>query len=203
MQDKVLTEENAAILAEKDTERGREARIRRVLDFLDKNEIAYELHRHPPLPTVDVALKYWKNINAKHCKNLFFRNHKGNRHYLVSFECHKSLAIHDLEKKLGQGKLSFASEQRMFRCLGLFPGSVSPFGLINDINIDKSAPDFKQKELFENGHRVRFFIDSELEEADKISFHPGDNTASIVLSSDDFKKFLSLWGGEYSYLKMD
>lgn len=180
----------------------REQRIQKVLDFLTANDIKYELHRHPPLPTVDIALKYWENITALHCKNLFFRNHKGNRHYLVSFECHKSLAIKELEKKLNQGKLSFASEERMFRCLGLYPGSVSPMGLIKDMNIDKEAPDFKAKELFENGHRVKFFIDSDLKTAERISFHPADNTASIVVSNDDFMRFLEIWGGEYEYIEM-
>ena len=53
-------------------------------------------------------------------------------HYLVCFDCDRSLAIHDLEHRLRQGKLTFASPQRMERYLGLEPGSVSPFGLIND-----------------------------------------------------------------------
>ena len=88
------------------------ARIEEVLVFLDAQGISYELYRHPPLPTVETALAYWRYIDSVHCKNLFMRNHKGNRHYLISFECHKNLSIHDLEHKLRQGKLSFASEER-------------------------------------------------------------------------------------------
>ena len=103
-------------------------RIAEVLTFLEQNGIGYELHTHPPLPTIELALEYWKDIDSTHCKNLFFRNHKGNRHYLVVFECHKELAIHSLEQMLKQGKLSFASSERMERCLGLLPGSVSPLG---------------------------------------------------------------------------
>lgn len=171
-------------------------RIQKTLKFLEENGIDYELFRHPPLPTVEKALVYWKDTGVAHCKNLFLRNHKGNRHYLVSFECHKMLAIRNLEQKIGEGKLSFASPERMVRCLGLYPGSVSPFGLINDIDITEADP----KELFPNGHRVKFFIDKELQNADRLSFHPCDNTADAVVSNGDFMKFLNIWGGEYEWI---
>lgn len=190
------------------------ARIQKVLDFLENNGIDYEIYRHPPLPTIEIALEYWKSLSAVHCKNLFMRNHKGNRHYLISFECHKNLEIHTLEHMLRQGKLSFASEERMVRCLGLHPGSVSPFGLINDMGLAVTSPDstdslpvfeqirqdVSQKELFPNGHRVKFFIDSDIRNADRVSFHPCDNTASVIVSYSGFIKFLNLWGGEYEWI---
>ena len=103
-----------------------------VLDFLNNHGIQYEVYHHPASPTIEEAKAHWRNDGSKHCKNLFFRNHKGNRHYLVCFDCDRNLAIHDLEHRLHQGKLTFASPQRMERYLGLEPGSVSPFGLIND-----------------------------------------------------------------------
>ncbi len=174
------------------------ARIEEVLDFLDAQGISYELYRHPPLPTVETALAYWRYIDSTHCKNLFMRNHKGNRHYLISFECHKNLSIHDLEHKLRQGKLSFASEERMARCLGLHPGSVSPLGLIHDMDLSGADP----KELFENGHRVKLFLDAGLREAERISFHPCDNTAGVVLTGEAFRRFLDLWGGEVEWLDL-
>ena len=107
-------------------------RRQKVFDWLDSHGIAYTWYEHPEAPTIEIARRYWRDDGSKHCKNLFFRNHKGNRHYLVAFDCEQNLAIHDLERRLRQGKLSFASEQRMERWLGLRPGSVSPFGLIND-----------------------------------------------------------------------
>lgn len=184
-------------------------RIREVLDFLDSHCIGYTIHYHPPLPTIEEALRYWKDIDSVHCKNLFFRNHKGNRHYLVSFECHKDLDIHSLEHKLRQGKLSFASAERMQRCLGLQPGSVSPLGLIHDLTsapgeegVSGTVPGADPKELFENGHRVKLFLDSELMTAPRVSFHPCDNTASVVLDHDGFMRFLSIWGGEYEWIEI-
>jgi hypothetical protein len=76
----------------------------------------------------------------------------------VVFECHKELAIHSLEHMLKQGKLSFASAERMERCLGLLPGSVSPLGLIHDPYTEELT-----KEHFPNGHRVRLFLDKDLQ----------------------------------------
>lgn len=171
------------------------ARIDEVLAFLEAHGLSYELHTHPPLPTIELALEYWKEIDSTHCKNLFFRNHKGNRHYLVVFECHKELAIHSLEHKLRQGKLSFASAERMERCLGLLPGSVSPLGLIHDPHTDELT-----KEHFPNGYRVKLFLDRDLQSSERVSFHPCDNTASVVLSNEDFIKFLEIWGGEYEWI---
>lgn len=173
-------------------------RIAEVLDFLQKHSLGYKLHTHPPLPTIELALEYWKEIDSVHCKNLFFRNHKGNRHYLVVFECHQQLGIHSLERVLRQGKLSFASAERMERCLGLLPGSVSPLGLIHDMRTDDLS-----KEHFPNGHRVKLFLDRNLRDAELISFHPCDNTASVVLSNADFMRFLEIWGGEYEWIDIE
>ena len=179
-------------------------RTEKVEKFLSEHGIKFHTHHHPPLPTIELALEYWKDIDSTHCKNLFFRNHKGNRHYLVVFECHKELGIHTLEKSLKQGKLSFASQERMERCLGLSPGSVSPFGLINDMNLtdDQGKPveGVAAKELFENGHRVKLFLDKDLLNAEKVSFHPCDNTASTVISNADLLKFLEIWDGEYEWI---
>ncbi|MDY5823651.1 MAG: prolyl-tRNA synthetase associated domain-containing protein [Candidatus Coprenecus sp.] len=174
-------------------------KIQSTLAWLDAHEIQYEVYYHPPLFTIEEALAYWKEIDSTHCKNLFMRNHKGNRHYLISFECHKDLDIHSLEQMIHQGKLSFASPERMDRCLGVAPGSVCAFGLINDMDIAQTA---NPKELFENGHRVKYFLDSDLRRAEKISFHPCDNRASVVLSNEMFMKFLAIWGGEYEWINL-
>jgi len=157
----------------------------RVFDFLKALDIKFEMIEHPPVPTITEAMKYWKDVDAVHCKNLFFRNHKGNKHYLVIFNAHQQLAIRDLEKRLKQGKLSFASEKRMAKYLAIQPGSVSPFGLINDVE-----------------NHVYVFLDSNLKSSRKISFHPNDNTASLVLSFEDFKKYLEKMGNSYEYIDL-
>ena len=156
-----------------------------VLDFLNNHGIQYEVYHHPASPTIEEAKAHWRNDGSKHCKNLFFRNHKGNRHYLVCFDCDRNLAIHDLEHRLHQGKLTFASPQRMERYLGLEPGSVSPFGLIND-----------------QAHHVHLFLVSTLQECKSLSFHPNDCRATIVISRTEFEHFLSLTGNSYEYIDL-
>jgi len=151
----------------------REENRKKVLAYLEQLGIPYEIYEHPPLDTIEIALEYWKDIDAAHCKNLFFRNHKGNRHYLVIIKDTTPFDIHSLEKMLHQGKLSFASERRMIKYLGVKPGSVSPFGLIND-----------------SGHHIYVFLDEQLQKAEKVSFHPNDNTASVVIRFSGLMKFL-------------
>ncbi len=157
----------------------------KVLQLLSELDIKYELYEHPPVPTVEDALPYWDKIDATHCKNLFFRNHKGNRHYLVILKHNRKLNIRDLEQRLKQGKISFASPQRMERYLGLSGGSVSVFGLIND----------------EENH-VHLFLDDGLRSADKISFHPNENNATVVISSQSFIKFLDWSKNPYEFITL-
>jgi len=160
-------------------------RIRSVLEWLDARGIRYTWYEHPASPTIELARQHWRRDGSKHCKNLFFRNHKGDRHYLVSFDCDRSLAIRDLEQRLRQGKLTFASPRRMERYLGLEPGSVSPFGLIND-----------------RENHVRLFLDERLRECDFLSFHPNDCRATVVIARKEFERFLALAGNPYEYLPL-
>ena len=160
-------------------------RSKKVFDYLDAHNIKYEVYFHPESPTIEIAKQYWRNDGSVHCKNLFFRNHKGNRHYLVCFDCDQDMAIHDMEHRLHQGKLSFASPQRMERYLGLEPGSVSPFGLIND-----------------EEHHVHLFLDATLQEASTLSFHPNDCRGTVVIAKEDFERYLSIVGNTYEYLEL-
>ena len=157
----------------------------RLYQILNQLEIPFEYHEHPPAPTIEEAMKYWKGLDATHCKNIFFRNHKGNRHYLVVLEHLQQLGIHDLEKRLKQGKLSFASDERLLKFMGLTPGSVTPFGLIND-------PE----------HHVHLFLDENLEKAQRVSFHPCINTASIIVRYDDLIHFLDWTESSYELIKL-
>jgi len=154
-------------------------------EVLGKLEISFEYHEHPPLNTIEDAIVHWKDYNSGRCKNIFFRNHKGNRHYLVILEHLRQLDIHDLEKRLRQGKLTFASDKRLMKYLGVEPGSVSPFGLINDTE-----------------NHVHLFIDEQLNDFERLAFHPNVNTASLVISKSDFIRFLEFTGNTWEFLKL-
>ena len=157
----------------------------KLYELLDELGIEYQYIEHPEAPTIEIAKQYWAGHDARHCKNLFFRNHKGNQHYLVLLDCDAEMNIHAIEQQLHQGKLSFASEQRMERWLGLRPGSVSPFGLVND----------------EECH-VHLFLDANLKRYPALSFHPNDNTATVVISQEMFARYLSAVGNTYEYIEL-
>jgi Ala-tRNA(Pro) deacylase len=154
-------------------------------ELLEKLNIVFEYHEHPPLATIEDAKIHWKDYNSGRCKNIFFRNHKGNRHYLVVLEHLRQLNIKELEQRLRQGKLTFASDQRLKKYLGVEPGSVSPFGLIND-----------------RENHVHLFIDEKLNECERLAFHPNINTASLVVAKTDFLKFLSASGNSFEFIRM-
>ena len=156
-----------------------------VYDRLEELGIAYEYYEHPEAPTIEIASKFYRGEGTTLCKNLFFRNHKGNRHYLVIMESVHEMDIHAIEKQLRQGKLSFASPERMMKYLGVRPGSVSLFNLVND-----------------REHAVTLFIDSNLLKVAKVSFHPNDNRASLVISSQDMMKFVESTGCEYEIVDL-
>ena len=151
-------------------------------DLFDEMDIQFRYIEHPPTPTIDDARKYWSVLDGKHCKNIFLRNHKGDKHYLVVLDCDRNIDMHDLEHRLGEGKLSFASPERMMRYLGVRPGSVSPFGLINDVN-----------------HEVIVFFDDNLSDADFLAFHPNDNRASLSVSRADVMRFLHRMGNQFEW----
>jgi Ala-tRNA(Pro) deacylase len=156
--------------------------------LLEQLNIRYDYYEHPPVPTVEEAKRYWKDIKdseVTHCKNLFFRNHKGNRHYLVVLEHTQQMDIHSIERRLKQGRLSFASDQRLEKYLGVKPGSVTPLALINDAE-----------------HHVHLFIDENLRNSKRISFHPCVNTASLVMDYSDFIRFVNRCGNVYEYVNL-
>ena len=154
-------------------------------EVLNELSVPFEYHEHPPVATIEDAITHWKDYNSGRCKNIFFRNHKGDRHYLVILEHLAQLNIKDLEKRLKQGKLTFASDQRLMKYLGLMPGSVSPFGLIND----------KEK-------HVHLFLDEKLLGFERLAFHPNINTATLIISKTDFMRFLDHTGNTYEFIKL-
>jgi len=144
-----------------------------VYDALNALSITYEVFQHPPVFTVEDANKHWIDIPGKGCKNLFLRDNKGTKHYLLVVPDEKRVDIKAFGADLKLGRLGFGSPDRLIRFLGLTPGSVSPFGLIND-------PD----------GLVTVYIDECLLSEERVTFHPNINTATVMLSTEDFKKFL-------------
>ena len=153
-----------------------------VYTVLGQIGLSYERHEHPAVFTVEQALEHWSGIDATHCKNLFLRNKKGDRHYLVVAEHSTPIDIGALAARVGDNRLSFASAERLATHLGLTPGAVSPFGLIND-----------------RAKTVRVVVDERLRSATRVGFHPNVNTATVVLAFTDFERFLAWCGNPIQY----
>ena len=152
---------------------------------LEKLKINFEYYEHEPIPTIEQALLHKKNIDATHCKNVFLRNHKGKKHYFIVLEQSKNVNIRQLELMLKQGKLSFASDKRLMKYLNTKQGAVSPLGLI-----------------FDEENNTTLFIDKELEAAEKLSFHPNIDDASLVLSYSNLIKYVNAKGIKYELLDL-
>ena len=146
----------------------------RVYAELERLGIAFETYEHPPVFNGEDVEKYWTDIPATPVKNLFLRNKKGNREYLVILGVEKRADLRQLVKIIGDDRFSFGSPERLMQTLGVTPGSVSPFGL-----------------LHEGSTRVLVIIDKDLRAAEKLIFHPNDNTASVTISFADLEKFLA------------
>jgi Ala-tRNA(Pro) deacylase len=147
--------------------------------------IEYTRHEHPAVATVEEANAHWAGIYATHCKNLFLRNQKGNRHYLVVLMASKRADLRAVAEQIGDGKLSFASPDRLMAHLQVTPGSVSPFGLIHD-----------------REHEVRVVLDRDFQSATRLAFHPNINTRTFTIAADDFKKFLAACGNTVQYVSI-
>ena len=147
--------------------------------------IQYELFEHPPVFTGEEAALHWAPIPGAPVKNLFLRNKKGDRHYLVILGIEKQADLRQLVKVIGDDRLSFGSPERLQRYLGVTPGSVSPFGLIHDTT-----------------HSVRVIVDIDLKNAGRLIFHPNDNTASLTISGADFVRFLERQGNAVRWVSV-
>lgn len=157
----------------------------KVYEVLNSLGIPYTRHEHPPVFTVEQAKEHWTHLSGAHCKNLFLRNKKGNRHYLVILLTSKQADLRLLNAKLNEDRLSFASAERLEKYLGLTPGAVSPFGLIHD----------SRKE-------VVVIVDRDLKQADRVNFHPNINTVTLGIKTADFERFLASTGNEVRFFDL-
>jgi Ala-tRNA(Pro) deacylase len=143
--------------------------------FLQDKQIAYILHEHPAVYTCEEAEQHCAHIPGLATKNLFLKNQKKNRYFLIVLPADKKADLKKIAEIVNEKKLSFANPEELQDKLGLQPGAVSPFGLIND---DKQA--------------VEVYVDKEVYNAEIVSFHPNRNTASLELTGAMWQKYLDI-----------
>ena len=156
-----------------------------VFEALRRLGIPYDSYEHPAVFTSEDAEQHWSGIGGRAVKNLFLRNKKGDREYLVILGIEKRADLKQLVRIIGDDRFSFGSADRLMQTLGLTPGSVSPFGLLND-----------------NSRRVEVVIDADLRGAERLIFHPNINTASVTISFADLQKFLASTGNAVRFVTL-
>ena len=147
-----------------------------LLARLEALGIAYQNHAHAAVFTVEEAKALRGALTGGHIKNLFLRNKKEEM-WLVVAEEDKRIDLKALGEKLGAGKLSFGSPDRLLRYLGVLPGAVTPFGIIND-----------------KDRKVKVVLDRDLMGFNPVNAHPLVNTMTTALSPQDLVKFLESEG---------
>ncbi len=145
--------------------------------FLAAHGIAAERHAHPPVMTVAESERLVPRLPGAKTKNLFLRDKKGVRHFLVTVPHSLAVDLGALGAALGVGRLGFASPERLRKHLGIAPGSVSLLALVNDPR-----------------RAVAFVIDRALWEAAAVQAHPLTNDATMVLTHADLERFLAATG---------
>lgn len=144
-----------------------------VLALLDRLDIPYEYLQHPPAMTMADLKDMDEKTGAVYMKNLFLRNGSGKQHYLVVVCGDKRVDLKALAGEIGSSRLSFASDERLMQHLKLTQGNAGPFGLMNDTE-----------------KAVITVLDRDMAGKPRISFHPNDNTATVIISYDNLQKYL-------------
>ena len=148
-----------------------------LLNILKDNRVDFKLYQHKPLHSVNESkieqeLIFPTNTNSVHIKNLFLRDNK-KRNYLITCEQDKKIDLKLLKEKIKSDRLSFGSAERLYQYLGVFPGAVSPFCMLNGIK-----------------NNVKFFCDFDLKQFKNIYLHPFVNDRTVCLNINDLEKFL-------------
>lgn len=148
-----------------------------LMAFLDGLGIRTTTVDHPPIMTVEDGHQYWGDIPGVHCKNLFLRDAK-KQTWLVVAPIDRQIDLKTLPDRIGAKRLSFGSAERLVEMLGVFPGSVTPFSLIND----------RQTQA------VRVVLDQWMMDQPLLNYHPLENTATTTISNTDLLTFVRACG---------
>ena len=155
-----------------------------LLDVLDQIGIEYTNHEHPAVYTVEEADLHHEGIDGVHSKNLFFKDKKKNLFLVVTLS-DKPIVIKEVAKKIGAKSPSFGKPDLLAQVLGVIPGAVTPFAIVND-----------------ESHDVKVILDEEMMENKLLNFHPLENTATTTIASKDLVKFMEHCNQEFEVIRL-
>ena len=154
--------------------------INKVTNYLDSIGVKYELLRHEAVVTTEESRAVVHVDDCASCKSLYVKDKKSDNYYMVVLPFDKRANMRGLAAYVGCAKFEFATEEKLYADLQVHRGSVSPYAFLNE------KPTYSAKLL----------IDESVWNAQKVKFHPCDNTATVVVSGDDFKRFVASIGKE-------
>ncbi len=155
-----------------------------LLEILDQINISYKNQEHPAVYTVEEADQHHAGIEGVHSKNLFFKDKKKNLFLVVTLS-DKSIKIKEVAKKIGAKSPSFGKPDLLAEVLGVIPGAVTPFAVVND-----------------EASRVKVVLDKEMMENDLLNFHPLVNTATTTIAAGDLVKFMVHCNQEFEIIRL-
>ncbi len=151
----------------------------KVIEFLENENIAYEITEHEPVYTMDDMVREGLHQLGTLCKNLFIRDAKGKKHFLILADNDTKVDLRELGTKLEAGKVSFASAERLEKYLGVTAGCVSPFGVLNDAE-----------------HCVTVVLDKKLEGKERLGVHPNEHNATVWIAFDVLRSAIEKIGNK-------
>lgn len=156
-----------------------------VLERLDSLGISYELVEHPAVFTIDEIERLGISLDGEVVKNLFLRDAKKRRFFLVAVQKEKQVDLRRLGETLGAGRLSFASAELLEHFLGLHQGEVTPMGVLND-----------------RGAKVEVVFDQDLEGHQRLGVHPNENTATLWMSYENIRRVVEDNGNPFRCVQL-
>lgn len=155
----------------------------KVYDYLTKLGVSFISIKHSPVFTCNEECEEMKGVDVLDIKNLFLKDKKGKKHFLVIAPYEKEINLKSLADEFDTNSLSFASEERLLKYLGVNSGAVSIFGLLNDVNSE-----------------VILVIDKSILKPGNVGFHPNINTETLIFSNEDLIKIINTLNNEIIYM---
>jgi Ala-tRNA(Pro) deacylase len=156
-----------------------------LLRRLDELGIAHRTFEHIAVSTVEEAERHTGHLPGGHCKNLFLKDRKAGLWLLVCLN-RRRIDINRLAKVLGCARLSFGRPELLEEVLGVAPGAVTPFALIND-----------------QGSRVQPLLDRAMLDHEQLNYHPLTNAATTTIAAADLPRFVAACGHDARILDLD
>ena len=156
-----------------------------LLQRLTELGIGHRTFEHPPVLTVEEARRHTAHLPGGHCKSLFLKDKQGGLWLLVCLD-HRRIDMGRLAKAIGSPRLSFGKAELLEEVLGVAPGSVTPFALVND-----------------RERRVQPLLDRAMLAHDELNYHPLTNRATTTIAAADLPRFLEACGHRPQIVDLD